>query len=425
VLNGLIVTLALLSGVGQASANESAIAGWTTDLHVVRWALHHVHPNAFHSISSLAFDRQLDNLRQDLPKLSRNATIVRLAQVITTLRECHTGFGVSTAPPVSFHALPVKVYYYSDGPFIQAAAPPFGDVAGGRVVRIGNESPAQAIPALLSISMASDKWSSWGGLPYTFRGEVLQALGISPTARVVRIDVVVKGKTVSRELPVVSHPINLGWGIGPPPGAGWVDARVSTALPLYLEHADEEFLLAAREQYVYARINQIADGRHEKLSTFWDRVIAAYDAKPRPLIVDLRENGGGDNTLLAPVIASITKRPGLQRKHELYVVVGRATQSAAENFVTRMQAVAPVIVVGEPSGETPNQYGDPVAVRLPYSGIMLHVSTHYYHEQSAPPNLTIPSLPAALSSRDYQNGIDPALRAIELDISRNRAGGTL
>lgn len=418
--NGLIVSIAMLTGVGQASATDSAVAGWTMDLHVVRWALHHVHPNAFHSTSSLAFDQKLGDLRKDLPKLSRSATIVRLAQVITSLRECHTGFGVSTAPPVSFHALPVKVYFYSDGPFIQAAAPPFGDIAGGRVVRIGNESPARAIPELLSISMASDKWSSWGGLPYTFRGEVLQALGISTSARVVRIDVEVKGRTLSRELPVVSQPINLGWGIGPPPGADWVDARISTAPPLYLEHADEEFLLAARARYIYARINQVADGRHEKLSAFWARVIAAYDGKPRPLIVDLRENGGGDNTLLAPVIASITKRPGLQRKHYLYVVVGRATQSAAENFVTRMQAVASVIVVGEPSGETPNQYGDPIAVRLPYSGIMLHVSTHYYHEQAAHPNLTIPALPAALSSRDYQNGIDPALRAIELDISRNR-----
>jgi len=420
VLKGLIVTVALLSGVGQTSANESAIAGWTMDLHVVRWALHHVHPNAFHSTSSLAFDRQLGDLRRDLPNLSRSATIVRLAQTITTLRECHTGFGVSTAPPVSFHALPVKVYYYSDGPFIQAAAPQYGDIAGGRVVRIGNESPAQAIPALLSVSMASDKWSSWGGLPYTFRGEVLQALGISTTARVVRIDVEVKGKTISRELPVITNPINLGWGIGPPPGANWVDARTNAPPPLYLAHPDEEFLLETRARYIYARIDQIADGRHEKLSAFWDRVIAQYDAKQRPLIVDLRENGGGDNTLLAPVIASIAKRPGLKRQHDLYVIVGRATQSAAENFVTRMQAVAPVIVVGEPAGETPNQYGDPIAVRLPYSGILLHVSTHYYHEQSAQPNLTMPTLPAALSSWDYKNGIDPALRAIELDISRNR-----
>lgn len=420
-LNGLIVIVALLSGVGQASANESAIAGWTMDLHVVRWALHHVHPNAFHSTSSLAFDRQLGALRHDLPRLSRSAVIVRLAQAITTLRECHTGFGVSTAPPVSFHALPVKIYYYSDGPFIQAAAPPYADIAGGRVVRIGSESPAQAIPALLSISMASDKWSSWGGLPYTFRGEVLQALGISTMASVVRIDVEVKGKTISRELPVVSQPINLGWGIGPPPGAGWVDARTNSSPPLYLAHADEEFLLEPRAQYIYARIDQIADGRHEKLSAFWDRVIAQYDGKPRPLIVDLRENGGGDNTLLAPVIASIADRPGLKRKHQLYVIVGRFTQSAAENFVTRMQAVAPAIVVGEPAGETPNQYGDPVAVRLPYSGIMLHVSTHYYHEQAALPNLTIPALPAALSSRDYQNGVDPAMGAIESDISRDPA----
>jgi len=82
-------------------------------------------------------------------------------------------------------------------------------------------------------------------------------------------------------------------------------------------------------------------------------------------------------------------------------------------------SIAHVIVVGEPSGETPNQYGDPVAVRLPFSGIELHISTHYYRESTTRLNLTVPTRPAALSSRDYRDGVDPALVAIQKDISGN------
>jgi hypothetical protein len=417
---GLIATGLLLTGSASAAAGQDAVAGWTTDLHVVRWALHRIHPHAFHATSSVEFDLRLSALRRDLPKLSRSETLVRLAQVIATIRECHTGFALSTTPPVDFHALPIKVYLYADGPFIQAAGPAYRDLVGARLIRIGEEPSSRAVPQLLSTVMASNLWSSAGGLSYRFRGEVLQALGISPESRIVRIGVQRDDATISRWLPVVPRALDLGDGIGAPPGTNWIDARASAFVPLYLQHPAQRFLLVARPPYIYARINNILNSPTETLAGFWQRLAAEYDKKPRPLILDLRQNGGGDNTLLSPILLGIDRRPRFKRAHNLYVIIGRATQSAAENLVARLQRVADVTTVGEPSGETPSQYGDPIAVRLPYSKIMFHVATRYYHEGGAPPNLTVPTLSAALTSREYRDGVDPALRAVERDIARHR-----
>ncbi len=90
------------------------------------------------------------------------------------------------------------------------------------------------------------------------------------------------------------------------------------------------------------------------------------------------------------------------------------TFSAAGNFVTDIERRTETLLVGEPTGGAPNQYGDARRQELPSSRLLFFVSTLYHQRSTADdPRLTHkPDLPAALSSRDFFNGRDPAMEAI-------------
>jgi C-terminal processing protease CtpA/Prc len=100
-------------------------------------------------------------------------------------------------------------------------------------------------------------------------------------------------------------------------------------------------------------------------------------------------------------------------KRNFYVIIGRGTFSAAQTLVTHMEATTDVILVGEPTGGSPNHYGDPIKLRLPHSDLTLAVSSLYHNDAPGDNRTTIePHLLAPLSSKDYFSGRDPALEAI-------------
>lgn len=104
----------------------------------------------------------------------------------------------------------------------------------------------------------------------------------------------------------------------------------------------------------------------------------------------------------------------MNRPGGLYVVTGRVTFSAAGNLVTDLDAMTAAVIVGEPMGGAPNQYGDSMPVPLEHSGLVLRVAPDYI-QRSDPgdPRLTIdPELPAPLTSVDYFADRDPALEAV-------------
>jgi hypothetical protein len=133
------------------------------------------------------------------------------------------------------------------------------------------------------------------------------------------------------------------------------------------------------------------------------------------IVLDLRHNPGGDNTLYAGLLALLddADAAGLP----LYVVMGRATFSAAGNLLTDLEQETDAILVGEDSGNSPNQYGNSIPTELSHSGLVFRVAPQYIIASDVDDSrVTIrPDLPAPLSSADYFGDRDPAMAAILAD----------
>jgi hypothetical protein len=162
----------------------------------------------------------------------------------------------------------------------------------------------------------------------------------------------------------------------------------------------------------------VGDDPSISFADFFKQVFAYVDKnRTAGLVLDLRMNGGGDNSLTPIVTSGILQRPELNTRGRLFVIIGRATQSAAENLVNRLERDTNAVFVGEPTGERPNMYGDPQTFVLPNNRLQVHIASLYWQDMGPRDHrdTTGPEIAAELTEDDYERGIDPAMEAIERD----------
>jgi hypothetical protein len=183
-----------------------------------------------------------------------------------------------------------------------------------------------------------------------------------------------------------------------------------------LQHSDQTywFTEVAELHGVYAQINSMENASDESFDAFCDRLMKrAASSNAENLVVDLRLNNGGDNTLdpslVRRVVASRFNRSG-----HLFVIIGRLTFSAAVNLTAELELQTRAIFVGEPTAAPANHYGETARFLLPQSGLTVLYSTRFWqggladdHRPWIPPSLATP-----LRAEDDWLGKDPALAAI-------------
>lgn len=400
-----------------AHVSKAEASRWIEDLNYLAAALVRFHPNAFHIIARADFDRHVGQLRENIPRLNRTGIIVGLASIAALVHDAHTGFGLGGAPPVSFHYYPIKLYQYSDGVFVQASEPKYADLLGAEVLGIGGVPIDEVLARFRTVASSSNEWTFRSQLGFLLKGEIVQALGLSdsPSHATLRLKTAAGSKDV--RLDVIRRPFSAGYSFGPPAATNWIDARAAGDTPLYLQHQTEKFwyVYLPTTRMLYVQCNAVLNSDDESLQSFFARVFDVADREiVDKFVLDLRLNGGGDNALLSNIVPNIARRKNINTFGKFFVVIGRDTQSAAENFVDRLQRDTHAIFVGEPTGERPNMYGDPWPFVLPNSRIEVNIASLQWEDIDPRDDRdwTGPDLAAELSSTDYARNVDPAMAVI-------------
>jgi len=158
---------------------------------------------------------------------------------------------------------------------------------------------------------------------------------------------------------------------------------------------------------LYVQYNEVLDEPGgEPISVYFPRIFKEPEQRNvRRVVLDIRLNGGGNNQLNRPIWHALIKSERLNQKGKLWVLIGSKTFSAAMSFVDDLELNTNALFAGEPTGESPNQWGDPVDVKLPNSGIVIQASTLWWqlqdprdHREYRAPDLSVP-----LAFSDYVN----------------------
>jgi hypothetical protein len=248
--------------------------------------------------------------------------------------------------------------------------------------------------------------------------EVLDGLGLATDAEHLPLVLERDGRIDSvRVAPAGRIADQHGHGPVPIDMSRWQSMRSAPA-PLWEQRPDEIFWwnFDPANGTLYACMRAVAPvPRSATNRSQWDQLFALADSvHPARLVIDVRENTGGNGTLNRYPVQQILRRPALDRPDRLFVIIGRRTFSAGQQFTNLLEAWTQATLVGEPTGQRPSQYGDHRPLPLAGVGLTVQVSSIFHQA----PNefdermFVAPRIYAPLDSKSYRQGIDPAMAAV-------------
>ena len=404
----------LLPALAQSTAPHPSAQQWREDLDYLAQEMPRQHKSLFHTMTQAQFEQAVQALDADIPRLNDDEIVVRLAQIGAMVKDGHSGLELLDMPG-NVH-IPVLFAQYSDGVYVRAAAPEYAETVGGRVVMVGSSTIEEAMKRIDTIApMDPDNpghQAAWAARLYLNYPMLLHGLGLSASSQTA--DFVIEKQGLRKSYTMRSS-VPLGqWYLFNPP-LDWVDARPSSVpIPLSVQRANQLYWFTALPEHraVYFQFNGVMNADGETLEQFAHRLATAInqDGVDR-LIIDVRHNPGGNNTLLRPLLVTLIGSK-LNHRGGMYCIISPRTFSAAQNFVDRMESYTNVIFVGEPTGENVNMYGDPNHIEMPNSHLGMAVS-HLWWQDKDPRDTrvaTAPDLASVATFQDYVAGRDPALQ---------------
>jgi hypothetical protein len=405
---------------------------WREDLRVMMEELPRRHRNLFHTTSAATFDSAAKVLHARIPTLGRHEIILEMGRIVALAGDGHTNIYPTRDAAIGFRTLPVALYLFRDGLYVRAAHRIHADLAGARVLRIGDASPDEAYRRVRPyIGRDNEMGVKFFAAQLLAIPELLHAAGLAPSTDSVLFELEVSGGKRALWLrpiglvDLMAADADASWRRK----AGWVDARDAAGAPepLWVSRDPEKvlwwFTVLPDSRTVYAQINQVRNGATETFADFTQQLLAAIDSLTADrLVIDLRLNRGGNGVLLRPLVKGILKRPNVNERGKLLVLVGRGTWSAAQFLLDDLQKYADVTFIGEPSGSKGNHYGDSRRITLPHSGITVRAATIYWQAwlPGDPRPWTAPDVAAELSSGDYVRNEDPVLASALAFVARPR-----
>jgi len=403
------------------------IDGWRRDLDIMQWEIDRK------SIKGEQFDpkeiaKEIAQLRGKISNLTDNEIILEIMRIMRKLNDGHSWAMPSFEHPDFKMTLPLLFYQFNEGLYIIAGDPKYKDLLGSQVLEYAG-TPVDKFTAIFDPYIMRDNQNALlVKIPYILRSpEYVKTKKLIRDAGSVDLKIVdMKGSRKTVTVKADSTQPNI-WNTLPNP-ASWVNLPQSLPgkMPLYLKDMGTAhwWELIPENKMVYCQLNKILNAPGQNFAQFVQRLFRFYDSThAEKLVIDMRWNNGGNTFLVMPLIDSIIRRPDLNKRGNLYVIIGRRTYSAAQNTSTYLERFTNPIFVGEPTGSSPNFVGEEEPLILPYSKTIINVSDLYW--QSSWPfdkrTWIAPLLYTPPRFEYFKSNRDPAMEAIMEYISGGKA----
>jgi tetratricopeptide (TPR) repeat protein len=399
-----------------AQENISA-AQWQEDLRFLQKTIHKDYAFLFKKVTATSFDTAVEKFHAAIPSLETHEIKVGLARMVSFFEYGHTQIPFRTI--VDDGVFAVNLYDFEDGIFIEGVQQGNEKALGAKVLKIGNMPIADALKAIRPVVPAENDFYFKGyGLRFLTSPAVLHAQGVIPELT----DSI--GLTLEKDGSVFEHrfsaiplaEVSKGYGFTIANDT-WVSAREQTHTPLFLKYLNEKlyfFEYLEDSKVLYVRQSSVFNDEKESLADFYTRLFEFIDTNAiEKLVYDVRLNGGGNNYNNKPLIKGIMARPKINKRGSFFYIIGRNTFSAAQNLTNEIENYTEAIIVGEPSAENTNFYGDARKVRLPNSGINAYLSFAWWQDKPAweGKDATLPHIAKAMTFTAYVSNEDVVLNA--------------
>ncbi len=405
-----IFAAALIPAAVNAQNTMDRVSGWRSDLSFWLDQLRKQHYVYKSKPLPPALLRAADQLSKNIPRYSDDRVLFEMQRLAAYIGDGHTYVLPLGAERVHGSVLPVRFYLFSDGLFVIDAQPGYEKWIGSKLVSIGNTSAAVILERMKpAISSDNPFGYKWIGPPFLNLRGAIESL-TDETADSIRVTLRDRSGTIHREKFVTVPPPRMQ---GVPK---LLAAKISkTTVPLWLTDVGRNFWMkSVAPGTLYVQFNQVMDESNHTLKQAGSELDSALsNSSTTKLILDVRHNNGGNSYLYPPIIDALTKWEAANPKGKLYVLTGRNTFSAAQNFISQLDKLTRAIFVGEPSSSKPNFVGEENDIQLPWSGAIASISNRFHENIPGDKRGWIePDIKIDLSSSDYFANRDPVLERV-------------
>ncbi len=387
---------------------------WQEDLIYLKHKVQSEYPFLFKKVTVKEFGEEVETLHRSIPDLADHEIIAGFARIISLFKYGHTRMGLQGGP-VTFRTLPINIYQFKDGFYVEGTHRDYKQALGARIVQIEGMPVAEALQKIRPVIPAeNDQFVKAYGLSYLRVPEILHAQGVTKELKSeIRMTLDKDGQSIDVTFTAGTEraPTQYGFVEEEDP---WLSMRNQEATPRYLKHLDKiyyhEYL--PEHKALYVRHSQIQDDPAKDIPAFYEEVFAfVEDNDVERLILDVRLNGGGNNYKNKPIVTGVIKSDKINQPGQFIVIIGRRTFSACQNLVNELDNYTQAIFIGEPTSENVNFYGDNRRVELPNSKMSAYLSFAWWQDKPPwenAPHLA-PHVAVEMSAAEYAANADPVL----------------
>lgn len=415
---------------GPPELADLPVDSWRQEIDALLEVLTTKHVDPFVNQSREELLARAEVLKASLDELSVPQRLAGMAALAASLGDQHTSVALDRLVRKA-QLLPLAFIWLDDGLYVAAAEEALAPLVGRKVVAFAGRSPEEALPIvtrLVAVENEGVRRLKFCQLASSY--DVLHAVGLlDPDGRLslTILPGAPEGGDGSPET-VRIEPV-------PPRTVAKLHARPDERdprLPISRQTRTGNYFVESlpEQDAVYLRFDRCIEDPNLRVAVLARNAAKDLAALERPrLIVDLRNNMGGDSRVIRPLIEELQalrqSKPSMRDPHAVVVLIGPRTQSSASMNALELKRALGATLVGEPTGQRPSHLGEVRTILLPNTGLTVWYSTKRFDaggEEASQTDGLQPTIRVPMDAAAWFAGRDPVLEKA-LELPRSESGG--
>ena len=387
---------------GELDKYTSEYSGWAQDVEYFKGTLPEKHINLFFKVTEQEFNQACDNLIEIANTVSDAQVFLGLLEILALVDDAHTniyGFGIYQSEYYPFDIKKIGREHY-----VFSASEGYEEYLGAKLTSINEHTIEQIRNKTEKIIPAeNDVMIAYRTPDYLNSPEALEYCGVVGDGLVEFIlnnngvDETIETDRLTRN----EYTTNRSY-------LNWTRSIAEKNLDknFWYEYLEEDSIL-------YFQYNRCRDNTEEGLPKFAEvqaEILEILETQnPDKLVVDVRYNSGGSSRYGTNFVNALKAS---DYNNDIYVITGNQTFSSGVWITVDLKQEMNALIIGEPSSNRPNHYGNVSSFELPNSGLKVSYSNNYWdiYEEV---DVLEPDIPVYRDFEDYVNGVDTVLEHIK------------